>query len=269
MTTNDGDKVEIMSEATTLLCTGQIQPDQAAFPWLDFASQGFSTLLGALLAFLFGLVLYQKQKTHENMSYLQYAVSVLCQLTSHLYVFKEDVQKRYDEALQQRRNFETAAVTRENVHIQMRETGNYMYGAEFQLALDLEKLAFLVKRDPNLIILLGTLMDSVKSLNHIAADINQEIVKYSSQETAVNPMLLLLSLRKNKLLYEQLDSTLYLTEKAAGLLVQFGKLEYARRMKIKSFQLTDEKYKVLKPKPIKSWEDDYKWFPKKKRWWNK
>jgi len=65
MTTNDGDKVEIMSESTTLLCTGHIQPDQATFPWLDFASQGFSTLLGALLAFLFGLVLYQKQKTHE------------------------------------------------------------------------------------------------------------------------------------------------------------------------------------------------------------
>ncbi len=258
-----------MQDMTIFPCAVGTQAKVGWPMWADLAFQVFSTLLGAVLAFVCAIFLYYKQKTQENMSYLQYAVSILGQLTSHLYVFKEQVQKRYNEVLQQRKGYEQALAKGQDPYIQMVETGNYMYGAEFQLALSLEKLAFLVKRDPNLIILIGTLMDSVKSLNHIAIDINQEIEKYSSQNAVLNPMRILLLLRKNELLYEQLDSTIYLTEKASELLVQFGRLEYRQKMKIKSLEITDEKYKNLKPQPIESWEGDYKWFPERKRWWNR
>jgi len=209
----------IMDETTTFLCTSSTHAKQELSMWADFASQGFSTLLGAVLAFLFGLVLYQKQKSQESMSYLQYAVSVLCQLTSHLYSFKEQIaQSRYNEAVRQLQNLQAAIMHQENVKLEMWETANFMYGAEFQLAIELEKLAFLAKREPNLIILLGTLVDSVKSLNHIASNINHEIEKYSSESASLNLMRTQLMLQHNLLLHEQLNSTMYLTEKANGLL---------------------------------------------------
>jgi hypothetical protein len=105
-------------------------------------------------------------------------------------------------------------------------------------------------------------------LNHIASHINHEIEQYSSEAAQLNIMRTQLMLQKNILLYEQLDITIYLTEKANNLLVRYGQLECRRKMKIKSFELTDDKYKALKPKPIESWEGDYNWFPKKKRWWH-
>lgn len=255
---------------TKFICTTNNSNELGAFPWLDLISQGFSTLLGAVLAFLFGLVLYHKQKAQENMSYLQYAVSALCQLTSHLYSFKEQIaQKRYNEAVQQLKKLQTSVTNQGKVHLELRENANFMYGAEFHFAIDLEKLAFLVKHEPNLVILLGTLVDSIKSLNHITSHINHEIEQYSSENIALNLMQTQLTLQKNILLHEQLDSTMYLTEKANGLLVKFGQIEYGKKMKIKSFELTDEKYKKLKPPPIPSWEDNYQWFPKKKSWWKR
>jgi hypothetical protein len=271
MAANDGDKVEIMSESTTLLCTAHIQPDQVAFPWLDFASQGSSTLLGAVLAFVFGWALYKKQKHEENKAYLHYMLSILCALKNHMYAFKEQVaQKRYEEYCQIMRQIETSIQNNQTPHIQMRDTANYMYGAEFMMPIDVEKLYFLTSREPNLIVLIGTLIDSVKSLNQITGDINNDIEKHGWQDGGAKSDRIFSTLEKSKILYEQLDSTIYLSEKAEKHLLQYGALEYKRKMKIqKPFEFTDDKYKALKPKPIASWEDGYEWFPKKKRWWNK
>lgn len=238
---------------------GQILSDTVL---IDFISKCLSTLVGAAIAFYFGFRLYKRQKREEHKAYLQYAVSVLGQLSSQLYVFKVMVQKRYTESVEQTNKLESAKKNPQDVHIEMRETGNYIFGADFDAAFTIERLDFLVKREPNLIILLGTLISSVKSLNHLVVSINQEMEKYAWQDGALNPSRMMLTFQKNKLLYEQLDSTLYLTEKAMGLLIKFGTLEYKKDMKIKSSEITDEKYKLLKPKSIPSWEDDYKWFSK-------
>lgn len=233
----------------------------------DIFYQSFSTFVGAVLAFAFGWVLYLIQKRQENFVYLHYAISTMGHLNNRLYLFKEQVQKRYEEVKEQRTIFEKAIKNNIPPHLQLRETSNQIYGAEFSLTLDLEKLSFLVKREPNLIIILGTLIDSIKSLNYIVADINSDLKQYSLQMIEINPRSMFFLLRQNELLYEQTDSSLYLAEKIYGLLLQFGKLEYKKRMIIKSIGFTDKKFENLKPEPIKSWENDYKWFSKKKPWW--
>lgn len=228
------------------------------------------TLTGALLAFIFGWALYKKQKYEENKAYFHYMLSVLCALKNHLYAIKEQVaQKRYEEYCNIKNQIEVSIQNNQISHVQMRETANYMYGAEFMMPIDIEKLSFLTSRDPNLIILIGTLYDSVKSLNHIARDINNDIEKHGWQDGDIKSDRVLLTLEKSKLLYEQLDSTIYLSEKVEELLIKYGVLEYKNKMKIRPFEFTDDKYKSLKPKPIESWENGYEWFPKKKRWWNK
>lgn len=69
---------------------------------------------------------------------------------------------------------------------------------------------------------------------------------------------------KNKLLYEQLDSALFLTNLLLDVLIKFGSVRFGKNMKIKSIELTHEKYKAIQPKPIESWEGR-DWFPKKKK----
>jgi hypothetical protein len=233
----------------------------------DFVSTLLSTFFGAILAFVFGLVIYHIQKSQENMSYLHYTVSVLGQLSSHLYSFKEQIaKKRYDEAMTQLKTLQEGVEEQNKKKLRIQENLNFMYGAEFQLAMDIQKLAFIAKGEPNLIILLGTLVDSVKSLNHITSNINNDIEKYSSGSSSLDLIKIKLLLEKNILLYEQLDTTLYLTEKGNDFVIKFGQREYNRKMKIKSLEVLD-KYRDLKPKPIKSWED-YNLSPKKKHWWN-
>ena len=239
--------------------------------WLNSGfGEIFPTLIGAVLAFIFGWSLYKKQKHEENKAYLHYMLSILCSLKNHLYAFKEQVaQKRYDEYLEIKKQIDTSIQNNQDPHVQMRATANYMYGAEFIMPISVEKLSFLTSREPNLIVLIGALVDSVRSLNHMVKDINNDIEKHSWGNSETKSDRVLLTLEKSRLLYEQLDSTMYLSEKLEELLIEFGRLEYKNKMKIKKpIEFTDKKYEVLKPKPIESWETGYEWFPKKK-WWNK
>lgn len=227
-------------------------------------------MVGAFLAFYFGFKLYKKQKREENKSYLHYTTSALCYLNNQLYIFKKQIAvTRYNEARSLKEQIERGPPNGNVLNLQFRETANYIYGADFELAIDMEKLEFLVSRDPNMIILLGTLISSVKSLNHVVKDINSEMSEYARQIESLNMPRIMLMLQKNQLLYEQLDSTLYLNEKFMDLLIKFGVLEYGKKMKIKSSAVIGKEYEQLKPAPIESWEDNYEWFPKKKSLWSK
>ena len=123
------------------------------------------TLGGGTLAFYIGFKLYKKQKKEENKAYLHYSASMLAYLNNNLYSFKYQIaQERYEEALKLKKELESSLQqNQQNNPLELRATAKYIYGADFQLSIKIEKISFLVEREPNLLILLGTLINSVKN----------------------------------------------------------------------------------------------------------
>ena len=138
----------------------------------------------------------------------------------------------------------------------------YIYGGDCEWPIAQEKLDFLAVPDPNVVVLAGMLRGSIKTLNTMIIDLNEDTQRYIRGEKQPDPNDVMMMIIKNKLLYEQLDSALYLTNLLVAVLIKFGKLKFGKDMKIKSIELTHEKYKAIPPKPIDGWED-YDWFPEK------
>lgn len=229
----------------------------------DFFTQIFATLIGALLAFLFGLKLYAHQQQRENHTTLHFFIASLTALSNNLYALKEQiVQHRYQESLDCERILETEREPK----LQIRHMSKYIYTEHFEWPIAQEKLGFLANPDPNVIVLTGVLNGSIKTLNKIINDINADVDGFLRGKEQFEPNALFMMIIKNKLLYEQLDSTLYLTNILVDVLIKFGAIIFGKNMKIKTMELTHEKYKTIPPKPIESWEG-YVWFPKKKKWW--
>ena len=118
--------------------------------------------------------------------------------------------------------------------------------------------------DPNVIVLSGVLRGSIKTLNTMIIDLNEDINLYIRGDKQPDPNNVMMMVIKNKLLYEQLDSALYLTNLLVDVLIKFGGVKFKKNMKIKCIEFTHEKYKYIQPKPIESWEE-HDWFPKKKK----
>ena len=242
---------------------------------LNFMSFLFTEVVpvfaGGSVAFYFGLKLYKKQKREENRSYLHYAISALSHLNNELYNFKKQIAvPRYNEARALKSQILRGPSVSQLPVLRFEETVKYLYIGGFQSEIDMGKLDFLVSRDPNLIILLGSLISSVKSLNHVVSDINSEVSDYIRQTRSLDNMpSVMLMLEKNELLHTVLDNTIYLTEKFQSLLIEFGGREYGRKMIIQSTSVLGTEYEELKPEPIKSWEENYTWLPKKRSWWQK
>lgn len=225
-----------------------------------FFAQIFATLIGALLAFLFGLKLYAHQKKQENHATLHFFIAGLTSLSNHLYVLKEQrVQHRYKECMECKSILETE----QEPKLQIRHMSKYIYINHFEWPVAQEKLEFLALPDPNVIILAGALDGSIKTLNTMINDINADVDSLLRGKEQFEPNALFVMIDKNELLYEQLDSALYLTNMLQDVLIKYGAMRFGKSMKIKSIELTHEKYKDISPKPLESWER-YEWFPKKK-----
>lgn len=229
----------------------------------DFFTQIFATLIGALLAFFFGLKLYRHQKSQENHATLHFFIAGLTSLSNNLYALKEQiVQHRYKECQDCKRILETE----QHPKLQIQHMSKYIYTDHFERPVAQEKLEFLSYPDPNVIVLAGVLDGSIKTLNTMINDINADVDGFMRGKEQFEPNALFMMIIKNELLYEQLDSALYLTNKLVDVLIKFGKVTFGKNMKIKTIELTHEKYKAIPPKPIESWEG-YEWFPQKKKWW--
>ncbi len=227
----------------------------------NFFIQIFATLIGALLAFFLGLRLYTSQKEQENHATLHFFISALTSLSSSLYGFKEQiVQHRYKECLACKNTLETNS----QLELQIRHMSQYIYGGDFEWPIAQEKFEFLATPDPNVIVLSGVLRGSIKTLNTMIIDLNEETNRYIRGEKQPDPNDIKMMIIKNEHLYNQLDSALYLTNLLVDVLIKFGGVKFGKNMKIKSIELTHEKYKAIQPKPIESWEG-HDWFPKKKK----
>lgn len=225
----------------------------------DVSAQIFATFLGALLAYFFGLKLYKLQKRQENIATLHFFISGLTSLSNNLYALKEQiVQHRYQECLKCKKILKTE----EQPNLQIKHMSTYIYTDHFEWPIAKEKLEFISSPDPNVIVLAGVLNGSIKTLNAMVNDINTDVNGFIKGKDQFDPNALFMMITKNELLYEQLDSTLYLTKKLLDVLIKFGAVKFGKNMKIKTIELTHDKYKNIPPKPIESWEE-YEWFPKK------
>ena len=231
----------------------------------DLFTQIFATLIGALLAFFLGLKLYKNQKHEENKATLHFLISGLTSLSNNLYALKEQiVQHRYQECIECKKILEESPVPK----LQIKHMSQYIYGGDFEWPMSQERWEFLATPNPNVIVLAGVLRGSIKTLNTMIIDINEDTNRYIKGEKQPDGNDIMMMIIKNKLLFEQLDSALYLTALLIDVLMKFGRVVYGKKMKIKTFELTHEKYKAIAPKPIESWEE-YDWFPEKKKWWKR
>ena len=110
----------IASMSTTGGCAAILQ----LFLSSGFFIQIFATLIGALLAFFFGLMLYTNQKKQENQATLHFFISALTSLSSNLYALKEQiVQHRYKECLECEDIIETSP----QPELQIRHMSKYLW----------------------------------------------------------------------------------------------------------------------------------------------
>lgn len=225
----------------------------------EFVSQILATFIGAILAFYYALRLAKLQQMDGESGTLNFYIASLTSLSNNLYVLKEQiVQHRYKEAQQCRNIIEQ----HENPKLEIRHMSTYIFGGDFEWPLIPEKMEFLAKADPNIVVLAGVLRNSIKTLNTMIIDINEDTQRYIKGKIPdFNNLVMMIT--KNELLYDQLDSSLYLTNKLVEVLMKYGVVRAGKGMKIKSVELIHEKYKVIMPKPIESWEN-HEWFPKKK-----
>lgn len=229
----------------------------------DFFNNIFGTFIGAILAFFLGLKLYKIQKDQENKATLHYFISALTALSNNLYALKEQiVQHRYKECIECKKILESSSQPR----IQIQHMSKYIFGGDFEWPISDEKLEFLSTPDPNVIVLAGVLNGSIKTLNTMIIDINEDTKRYIQGEKQPDGNDIMMMIMKNEILFEQLDSALFLTNLLVDVLLKLGRIKYGKNMKIKTIELTHEKYKDIPPQPIESWQG-YEWFPIKKKWW--
>jgi len=238
---------------------------------INFLSDVFSAFFGAFLAFLFGFRLYKIQKRSDNLAYLQYAISALAGEMGGLYSLKEqNMVARMAEYSSCMAEIERAKHEGGAAKIHIEHNSKIIYGGSVSVPINIERFEFLVSKDPNLISFIGTAIGYLETLNEMLDHANDDVQSYISKTRVPDTQDVLMLLEKNRLLYEQVDCSIYLIEKLISLLAEYGKLEYGDQMNIKSITIVNEKYKPLKPPPIESWEV-VEWFnqPKRRKWYQK
>lgn len=241
--------------------------------WIDFFVQIAAVFLGAGLAFLFNWWHYKRQKREENIVTLDFFIASVSSISNNALNLKEQiVQHRYKEAvdckkvldLHREEAVDCTKIRQNPPRLQIKYMWKYIYCGDFEWPIAQEKLEFLTRPNPDVIMLVGTAKMAVSKLNTIICDINADIATYArgEQQRDVN---IIMMISKNECLFSQLDEALGLIKTLGEVLIEFGLFTYGKRLKM-SIELTDEKYKALLPKPIESWEG-HEWFPQKKKRW--
>lgn len=167
----------------------------------DFFTQIISTLIGALLAFFFGLKLYKNQKHEENKATVHFLISGLTSLSNNLYALKEQiVQHRYQECLECKKILGESTQPK----LQIRHMSQYIYGGDFEWPIAQERLEFLATPDPNVIVLAGVLNGSIKTLNTMIIDLNEDTNRYIKGEKQPDGNDIMMMIIKNELLFSSL-----------------------------------------------------------------
>jgi len=225
----------------------------------DFISGFFSSFIGAGMAFVFGLWMYHYQNKLNNAYYLSFCLTTLSDITSELYKIKKDVVSvRLPYLNQLNSDLRTRAETLSLGHL----TLHIFYNSNLK-PFDIEKLAFLVQYNPNLISLLRNVLDSFSNTIGILNECNLAAEKFRNDPNQENLMMLM---SVNSSLSQQVDSSLYLAEKSFEVLLKYSQTFFRGYISITGTELIESDLKELKPTPIPSWER-YNWDPPKVYSW--
>ena len=222
-------------------------------------------ILASIGTFTLGLILYKKKKRSENKATLRLFIARLSALLNRLYGLKEQiVLPRYKEALLCEKTFREG----KQPELPIEYMVEYPYSGDFNLPIAQERPEFLATTDPNFIVLLDRIDDSIKVINDIIINFNKEVRRCRENKEQSNVNMII---GQHILLFEQLDRALYLTDLLVKVLLKFGDIAYREEMKNKAIEQMLEKYEDIRPKSIEDNEGwkYYEWFPKKKKWWHR
>ena len=224
---------------------------------------------GSGLAFWLNTKKENNQIEQENISYLTYSITINSQLINNLYCYKKQLfLDRIDEINYLENFVQTAHKELEEkdtlpqrpidrtfkyLCITLQESG-------LSFPVEIEKLSFLSKLNPNLITLLMSVEHSIKNFNTIVNQLNTHICTRHS-ETFNNCSLADLEklLSYNKNFGRQIDNCLALAEMLNAALIEFGKRKYKKQFSITGVNFVDPEYENLKPPPLSDWEAITKW----------
>tara|TARA_Y100000780_G_scaffold211112_2_gene210157 strand:- start:350211 stop:350936 length:726 start_codon:yes stop_codon:yes gene_type:complete len=229
----------------------------------------FSTLVGAVLAFYFGLGLYKRQKKQENISYLHHCIAALSQLNNHAYGFKKQVvMDRKNEAISVFLILNGHIPLTAPTKLSISNNSNYIFSGTFKHGLSIERLSFIAEHSPNILILIGSLINSVEKLNLMVDEINSEILSLMDRNEPLPLERVKFILQRGLLLSEQVDELISFNEKTLKVLISFGYKRYRKNMSISKSDIIEE-YEEFRPAPLKGWGDDSGWISTKRPVWHK
>lgn len=260
---------------------------QNSFNWMSFFSTLAAAFFGAVSAFFFNSKLQQRQEKQKNILYLNYTISILAELLNNFYTVKKQIiLPRQEELIFLSVIVEAWHLSKNNIEmiekiekdfpgkVILSEHGVDLKDTLLQITLtfqeadrffpvELEKLNFLSKSNPQIILMLSAFKQKLATYDNIKNYLNNLIAENKSTAIRSNILFFEKLTSSTKNLSETVDDCWYFSEKLINLLVEFGKREYKKYFNISySYSLPPEESK-LKPKPIKFWEKSTQW-PKKK-----
>ncbi len=215
----------------------------------------FSTFLGAFFAFGFTFWLYRFKKSKDDEAYLKYSIACFASMTGNLYNLKKQYILPKEEAI----NFLNSQKEHAYKHIEEMKPLGTKISLVLKSQIDIEKLNFLAKHDPNAIMLLRDAQQTFDHVTVLISECNLAINEFTNKRTGFE-FQTLIELNNNLIFI--LNNAIYLTTKASEILIKACSMYYddTNVKNIKFTNVTDEN---LKPKPNESYEGR-EYFPKKK-----
>ncbi len=214
----------------------------------------FNTFIGASLAFLFALWMYHYQAKLNNAAYLSYVITIFSDLIGSSYKLKKQILIDRIPHIEKIKNELNKPV---HEHFDVGHLSLHIFNGPNLDLINLEKLAFLAKYDPNIICLLKSAIEANYNNYEIINACNIWADNFKKNKT-FDDLIMLVSVNEN--LQKQTDDTINLAEKSFEVLVNFSRVHFKKLVKIKGFEFIDKSYEALKPAPIESWER-YNWKP--------
>ena len=169
--------------------------------------------------------------------YLKYAIACFTHISGQLYNLKSnEILPRVEEIKQTQKNYKRAFIK--------------ILFQNSNVSVDVEKLNFLAKHDPNVILLLRDANGAYNYVVQAILELNKTIDNFMCEPSDLNKLMVL---DLNKKISLCVDDAIYLAEKSSNTLIK-GCSMYYNDENVKKIELTKEDYKKLKPEPIESFE---------------
>lgn len=209
----------------------------------DFISRALSVFIGATLAFLFAVYKNHRDKIFEEDAYLKYAICCLNYMVIDVAKMRKDVVIPKISEVELLKNDRP-----ENVYPSLLIK---LIDKNFSSSIEFEKLGFLAKYNPKIIVLLKSAVSSYESIGNYVHVHNESCEEYSNNKSSKNKEILISAI---ECLDIRLKQAHYFIEKCAFELMCASEIHYSSNNF--SFELNEERYKELDIEPIEVFEEE-------------